>query len=77
MTVQRFATPDLTRVEWSKTRDTDDDGWLSVTFRSEGVTHTVHLGPIPEDVLRGALADPELPPMLKYPPAWSPLVRDA
>ena len=66
MSVQRFATRDLVGVEFTKNRDTDDDGWLHITFRYAGEKHSVEIGPLPEDEIRGALAYPTLPVVARY-----------
>lgn len=68
MTVARFATHELTKVEFSKNRDTDDYGWLRISFQDRGGSHRVEVGPIPDDVLREAIATPVIPVVTPYEP---------
>ena len=60
MTTHRFETNDLISFRFSKIRDTDDDGWLCATYKKDGWTQKVEVGPIPEDMVRDALAVPSL-----------------
>ena len=73
VTVFRYATHDIDSVKWSKNHDTDDDGWLAVRFRTDGTFHRAVVGPIPEDMVRDALASPDIPRKRQYEPPRGPV----